>query len=199
MEILTMCCIGHRPLNGACDIAHPDRQQIREQLYLIIKRAHINGGFTTFISGMAPGFDTDFALCIIQLRLEMKGGVFLIAAVPFKDQEKAWKKQDQEIYQDLISQSDSVIEICEPGFADWKYQARNIFMIDNSEHILAFWNGSEGEVSLAIHYSIYARKPILNLLAVQMKKDNKKKKDTILKPIEENLRIFQEHMDIIIS
>ena len=196
MEIKSMCATGHRPLNGAWDIAHTDRQTLRENLYPIIKRAHINGGFSTFICGMAQGFDTDFALSVIKLRLEMEGGVFLVAAIPFKNQERAWKKEDQEIYAELINQADSVIEVCDPGFANWKYHARNRFMVDNSEHVLAFWDGSQGGTSATIQYALSAGKPVLNLLSVPIKKVGKSEKSTFLRPIEENLRIFQEHMKV---
>lgn len=162
-EVKAICATGHRPLAGDWDIAHPNRQAVRAHLYPLLKRAYL-AGFNTFMCGMAQGFDQDFALCVIQLRIEMEGGVFLTAAVPFKGQEQYWPETAQQVYREIIDQCDHVIEVCDPGYREWKYHARNKFMVDNTEEVIALWNGKPGGTKSCIKYALSVGKRVLNLL-----------------------------------
>lgn len=163
-ELKTMFGTGHRPLNGAWDIAHSDRQRIRAHLVPLLERAHSAGGFNTFMFGGAQGFDQDFALSVIELRTIHKCEVYLTAAIPFKGFHEYWPKSVQEIYNQIIEQCDDIVYVCDPGYADWKYHARNQFMVDNSEEGIALWNGKPGGTKSCIKYALSKGKRVLNLL-----------------------------------
>lgn len=170
MTLKSMCATGHRPLANDWDIAHPNRQMIRRHLFPILKQAHLYGGFNDFYTGMAQGFDMDFALCVIELRLEMKGGIYLNAAVPFKGQEIMWSDDIKYAYCEILDQCDSVVEVSEPGYEAWKMQKRNEFMVDMTEHVMAFWNGRKGGTKNCIRYALQQGKRVTNLLQYDVNK-----------------------------
>lgn len=96
----------------------------------------------TFISGMALGADQLFASAVINLDQDNIPRV-LIAAVPFAGQESKWPASSQEIYNYIISRCNQVEYVCEPGYAPWKMQTRNCWMVDRAQYVLAVWNGAK--------------------------------------------------------
>jgi uncharacterized phage-like protein YoqJ len=170
IKLKTMCATGHRPLQNDWDIAHPTRQMIRNHLYPELKKAHLFGGFNDFYTGMSQGFDQDFAMCVIQLRVEMEGGIFLHAAVPFEDQETMWPLSARQVYREILDQCDEIVHVCEPGYAPWKMQKRNEFMVDISDHVMALWNGKQGGTKNCIRYALSKDKRVTNLLAIDVRK-----------------------------
>ncbi len=93
---------------------------------------------TAVISGMALGFDQALAQAAVNLKLP------LIAAIPFKGQESRWYYKDQQQFQKLLDKAAKVVYVCEGGYAAYKMQARNQWMIDHCDVLLALWNGSAG-------------------------------------------------------
>jgi uncharacterized phage-like protein YoqJ len=112
----------------------------------------ITQGFHTFISGMALGVDQWAAEIVLELKVEYPH-IKLIAAVPFEGQETAWFKQAVERWRGLLQQSDEVVYVCEPGYAPWKMQHRNKWMVDHSSIIVAVWDGSEGGTGNCVRYA----------------------------------------------
>ncbi|MGE8453031.1 MAG: SLOG family protein, partial [Pseudomonadales bacterium] len=62
------------------------------------------------ISGLALGWDTAWAIAGIQLEIPV------IAAVPFKGQEKSWPEESQERYRRILKACDEVKYVCSPGY-----------------------------------------------------------------------------------
>lgn len=162
-ELKTLFFTGMRPAKGCWDIAHHTRQKIRDHLYPILIRAYA-AGFNTFVSGLAQGFDQDAALCVIKLRLEMKGDIYLVGAIPFEGQEKPWRSKDKEIYNEIKFQCDSLVYVSEPGHANWKYQKRNEFMVDMGHEGICLWDGKPGGTANTIKYALSQGKRVKNLL-----------------------------------
>ena len=110
------------------------------------------------ISGMALGWDQALADAAIYLKIPV------IAAIPFVGQELKWPKQSQEKYHTILSQVLKVVPVCEPGYAAYKMQLRNTWMVDNATEILAIYNGDLfGGTYNCIQYAIKKGKPIYNL------------------------------------
>ena len=106
-----------------------------------------------FISGMAIGADQLFAIAVLQLRDE---GIeyALHAACPFFGQESKWPSHSQEAFQDILNRCTTVTNVSGPGYAPWKMQVRNQWMVDRSHHVLAVWDGQAGGTNNCVQYAI---------------------------------------------
>lgn len=164
----TIAFTGHRPFTGMWDISHPYRVEVRRRLSLELTQAITKGGYNTFISGMALGFDIDAALTVLMLRDDHKLPIYLTAAIPFVNWDVKWSSQDVETYNKILAAADNIVTVCEPGFAKWKYMERNKFMVNASEHVIAFWGGTAGGTANTIAYAIEKGVPVQNLLAVDV-------------------------------
>jgi uncharacterized phage-like protein YoqJ len=108
-----------------------------------------------FISGMAIGADQLFAQAVLEA-----GGRF-VCAIPFQGQDSNWPESSRAHYRQLIQAAFKVVHVCEPGYAAWKMQRRNEWMVDNSASVLAVWNGTQkGGTWNCIQYAQSKQKPI---------------------------------------
>jgi uncharacterized phage-like protein YoqJ len=108
------------------------------------------------ISGMALGWDLAWAEAAIQL------GIPIIAAVPFKGQESAWPAESQFTYNLVLGRSHHVEVVCDGGYAAYKMQKRNEWMVDKCTALIALWDGSAGGTANCVKYA-EGHKSIVNL------------------------------------
>lgn len=142
---------GHRPTKiGGYDILNP----IYEACHNSIMKALNDLNPTQAISGMALGVDTWAALCCVEL------GIPFIAAIPFEGQEKRWPDRSQRLYNVLLKEAFKKEYICDPGYAFWKMQKRNEWMVDNSDLVIAVWDGSSGGTGHCVDYALKNEKKI---------------------------------------
>jgi len=129
-----------------------------ENLIKLVKFAkkHLDG-VDKVISGMALGWDTAMAMAA------MEQNIPFIAAIPFLGQERMWPSESKIRYQYLLKHAEDVVYVCDPGYAPWKMQVRNKWMVDHSDLVLALWNGTEGGTANCIEYAQSQNKPINNL------------------------------------
>jgi len=111
------------------------------------------------ISGMALGWDTALALAAIEL------GIPLTAAVPFEGQERKWRPEQQEQFRAILALATTVVIVSPGGYAVWKMQTRNEWMVDRATGVLALWNGSGGGTGNCIEYARTRHVEIVNLWA----------------------------------
>lgn len=111
------------------------------------------------ISGMALGWDTALALAAIEL------GIPLTAAVPFEGQERKWRPEQQETFRAILARVTTLTIVSPGGYAVWKMQARNEWMVDRATGLLALWNGSGGGTCNCIEYARTSQVEIVNLWA----------------------------------
>lgn len=92
-------------------------------------------------------------------------GIPIKAAVPFLGQENAWPESSQKYYRLLLAQlpEDHIIYVSPPGYAKWKMQVRNQWMVDNADMVLSVWDGSEGGTKNCIDYARKKSKIIANI------------------------------------
>lgn len=109
------------------------------------------------ISGMALGWDSALAAAALQLDIP------LVAAVPFRGQESRWPKESQREYNWMLKDASEIVYVCEDGYAPWKMQVRNEWMVDNCDTVVALWNGTDGGTANCIRYAEKKSKPIVNL------------------------------------
>ncbi len=136
---------GHRPdkLGGYTnDTAH---RAIRRHMRDFLDQAP--EGELILISGGAQGID----------QFWMEVGLFLelpvIAALPFEGYDSRWPVSARQSYQKLLDKCHEVRYICEPGYEARKMQIRNEWMVDNSDILVAYWNGSEGGTKNCVDFA----------------------------------------------
>lgn len=115
------------------------------------------GDVTSVISGGALGWDQALASAALRLNLP------LTLALPFPGFWSKWPKSSQDYLELLVSQADKVVYTSEGGYAAWKMQVRNQWMVDNSDVVVALWNGTDGGTANCVRYAEKKGKPIVNL------------------------------------
>lgn len=109
------------------------------------------------IDGLALGWD--FANCHACNYLQIP----YIAAIPFLGQESEWKPENQKAYQFFLDCAKQTHIVSDGGYATWKLQKRNEWMIDEGLKsagesgeelkILALWNGEPSGTKNCLDYA----------------------------------------------
>ncbi len=159
----TICVTGHRPktLYGY-DLTHPKWRKLFDTFQSIL----IEKKCTMAITGMALGVDTVFGQAVLDLRDNKNYDIGLLCAVPcFHYQEKWFNKTDIENFENLLKKANRVVYVTEDEYQPYVLERRNHFMVDNSDEILAVWNGKkEGGTYHCIKYAERMQKPITNII-----------------------------------
>lgn len=145
---------GHRPdkLGNEYDYIGPYSTFIRNEIKKHLTLELPNSA----ISGMAVGVDTIFAEEVLKLKIK------LIAAIPFKGQEKCWPKKAQDKYWEILNNPlVATVIVCDGGYAAWKMQKRNEFLVDASNKLIAVWNGTKGGTRNTINFAKSVNKTII--------------------------------------
>lgn len=139
-----MAGTGHRPDKiGGYDYYNPQRVWIRERIRTALVDLHA----TKTISGMALGVDQDLAQVSIDLAIPF------IAALPFVGQESRWPKSSQDYYEWLLERADEVVVVSPGGYAAYKMQVRNKWMVDHANALVSVWDGSPGGTGNCMTYA----------------------------------------------
>lgn len=135
---------GHRPnkLGG-----YKEPNPIKEAIKAEIRRLLIELKPEKVISGMALGVDQ----WAVEVCLEL--GIPFIAAVPFEGQERMWPHKSKLYYHELLQQAKEIEIVSEGGYAPWKMQIRNEWMIDKCDILIAIYDGTEGGTHNAFVYA----------------------------------------------
>lgn len=155
MKTDTCCFTGHRILSK--NQIHIIEAQLTEEIKKLIMQ-----GTTHFIAGGAIGFDTLAAQKILYLRNDYKK-IDLTLAIPCEDQASKWSDEDKYVYEDIKGSADKVIYISK------KYEKgcmlkRNRFMVDNSNFVIAAWNGRKiGGTYYTLNYAKKLNREIILL------------------------------------
>lgn len=114
---------------------------------------------TTFISGMALGIDQFSSRIILKLK-EKYPHIKHIAAVPCKNQFNKWPQQSKREWQDIIDKSDEVVYVSEEEYTSYCMEARNRYMVDRADYIIAVWDGNKGGTGNCVSYARKKEKPL---------------------------------------
>ncbi len=149
---MIIAATGHRPDKlGGYD------PKIADQLMVLAAVTLRKLQSTEVISGMALGWDQAVAKAAVSCKIPF------IAAVPFAGQELKWPQESQTTYRYLMQCAARVEIVCEGGYAPWKMQVRNQWMVDNADKMLALWDGSSGGTANCLKYAEKKQKPIENV------------------------------------
>lgn len=126
-----VCFTGHRPWKIPVS-----EFTLREIVSRSIAQA-ISEGYTTFISGMAQGFDTVAAETVLEYR-KSNASIHLICAVPYPAFDHSWNQHWHARCQHVISNADLVLSIS-PEYTPHCYQSRNEWMVQHSSLVIALY------------------------------------------------------------
>lgn len=147
---------GHRPNKLGGYKWNPTQQWVQQELNRAVKFFY-RAGERDFMSGMALGVDQWFAATV----LEMQANLYCV--IPFEGQESIWPSQSQQEYRSLLNRAQHVTTLNGKGYAPWKMQARNEYMVNNSDHIIAVWDGTSGGTANCVRYAETRDKPIYRI------------------------------------
>ena len=78
--------------------------------------------------------------------------VKLICAVPYPGFGKGWAPEWSSLYQEIIAKADLVETVC-AGYNKGCFMARNKWMVDHSNLVIAVFNGEKGGTKNTIDYA----------------------------------------------
>jgi len=171
---MIVCATGHRPkVFGTYDE--------NDKVIVGIKKAINNfmgeREISKFISGMAIGIDMWSA----EIALEL--GIPLVAAVPFRGQEKIWIDSVKKRYDNIVKKASEiyVIDVSADKSINYeefmkldlnkdtyftvsaKFNKRNEWMVNHSDMVMAVWNGEKGGTGHCIKYAKAKKVKTINL------------------------------------
>lgn len=148
---MIICGTGHRPnkIGGYSYEAYKKLLLVCEKFLSEIKPEKV-------ISGMALGWDQALA------EKSIKMGIPVISAIPCKGQELVWPEESQAKYNKILKYAEKVIYVSKEKYSPYLMQKRNEWMVDNSDLVLAIWDGSKGGTYNCIKYAELKDKKIIN-------------------------------------
>lgn len=145
---------GHRPPRLGLGYTSDDRKKLRNFIRPHLERLKPD----QVISGGAQGFDQALAMVSFSL------GIPYIVAVPFVGQEAKWPEEAKWYYQEILDRANRVEVVCEGGYANWKFAARDRWMVDNADGVITLYDGSgKSGTAITVEYAQEKGKPVENL------------------------------------
>ena len=83
---------------------------------------------------------------------EEEPGLRLIAATPWPGMADHWEKTWREQYRELTARADEVVTVC-GHYHRCVYKMRNIWMVDHSSRLIAYYNGFPGGTGNTVRYA----------------------------------------------
>lgn len=156
----TACFTGHRPQSLMCgfDETHPACIKIKNQLERLIIGLIEKKNVTHFISGVALGVDTWAAEIVLELK-DNYPNITLEAAIPCRSQADRWNIVSKKRYNRLLLLCDKVTYVNE-AYTKNCMMERNIYMVDNSDYVVAVWNGKPSGTGKTVEYAVNCGKDV---------------------------------------
>lgn len=147
---MNIAVTGHRPrkLYGY-NLSAPEYTILKEKFKTILKKNKA----TTAYTGMALGADIVFANAVLDLKKEGID-IRLVAVLPCANQDKKWSKKDQKRYQEVLQAADEVMQLSVEEYSPELMKARNRWLVDHADMLIAVWDGSNSGTSNCIRYAI---------------------------------------------
>lgn len=154
---MIVCATGHRPnkLGWGYDYSNPSWIKVKG----IVKQYFIDWGVEEVWSGMALGFDIVVALAVLELKKEGYD-IKLNCAIPCRNHSCKWPQESVDLYDSILEQADSVVLVTDAEYKPYMMQKRNEFMVDQSNKVLALWDGSKGGTGNCVEYALSKSKPV---------------------------------------
>lgn len=154
---LTVAATGHRP--GSLQPYGGYSNLLFNQLITFARKTLRDDRPKRMTVGMALGWDQAVAQACVDLDIPFT------AAVPFEGQESTWPDASRARYARLLAFADHVQIICDKDTmpVPRAMQKRNEWMVDQSQAVMALWNGSFGGTHNCIRYAEKQHVPVTNI------------------------------------
>ncbi len=148
----TVCLTGNRPKGLPWGYNEKDKRclQFKQACKETFIKA-IEFGITTFLTGMAQGFDMIGAEILIELRKKYKH-IKIIAVIPCFNQPSKWNEKEQERYNNILKQCDNKY-LLNATYTPTCMNDRNKVMVENSSFCIACYNGKAGGTRNTLIYA----------------------------------------------
>lgn len=153
---------GHRPeaLPFGADMDSDSYYDFELVLWKVIDQS-IAAGYDTFYCGGARGVDLVCGEIIAANKLSGLRYLKLICAIPFKQQADKWSYLWRLRYQEVLKAADR-IKLISPEYHRGCYHARNRYMVDNADRVIAVYDGSSsGGTAYTVDYARKQGKEII--------------------------------------
>ncbi len=158
------CCFtGYRPSKLPFKIDKNDADYLKfenELIEAILTLAKEN--CQTFYCGMAMGFDIIAAETVLLIKKITKLPLKLVCVLPFDNQEETFSPFWKDKFRALLDNCDEKIVLSDHYFPGC-YQKRNIFMVDNCDYVLTWFDGRSGGTKNTINYAKKKGRYIFNI------------------------------------
>lgn len=164
----TVCFTGHRPNKLAgYNMNVPYYGQFKYVLANLLEdmMTQLQGQFH-FISGMALGVDQLACEVVIPY---LSSNVSLEGAIPCRNHSSNWPKASQDHYQALLKCCTKVTLVTDAPYSAHLMQVRNQYMVDNSDYVIAIWDGSAGGTENCVRYALNQGKNIIGICPKTLK------------------------------
>ena len=155
----TCCFTGYREFEIT-------EKEIRNRAHVSILFAMHSKGITHFICGGATGFDM-IAVEII-MELKKKNNITLEIALPFKEQDKYYSKEQKQRFAQILKNADKITILSETN-GRASYAKRNRYMVDNSSLVIGLFDGRQSGANLSM--LLYAQQLKTDILTISHQKD----------------------------
>lgn len=162
MIIEKKCCFtGHRPksLPFGYNENEPACKKLKEQLMENIERQITDNGVTHFVSGMAMGVDIYAAEAVLELKKKYPN-ITLECVILCETQANDWSESWRDRYFDIIIRSDDA-KTLQTHYSSGCMRKRNEYMVDNSDVVIAVWNGKKGGTGGTVEYALKNEKNVV--------------------------------------
>lgn len=154
---MKICITGHRPdkLYG-----YNLNDHRYKELFKQFKKLLIENNCTEAITGMALGADMLFALAVIKLKQEGYD-IKLHCAIPCRNHSNKWAYDSKVLYNYILKNADYVKLVSDEEYKPYLMQKRNEYMVDQSDKVIAVWDGSKSGTYNCIKYAEKRNKEII--------------------------------------
>ena len=163
-RVLSCCFTGYRPQKFPFPLDRLNSEYLDFENRLISEIAGlIELKCLTFYTGMAMGFDIVAAECVLMLEQAFKNSaVRLVCALPFKDQSLKYPPEWKQRYDNILLKADQTVLVSDNYYRNC-YFDRNRFMVDNSDFVLTWFDGSPGGTRNTVRYAESISRKVINL------------------------------------
>lgn len=151
-----VCFTGHRP-----EKLNISEREAKSLLCQGIQTA-IDRGFSVFITGMAKGIDVWAGEMVIEFK-NIYPHIKLVCALPYASFGNGRTKEEKEVYRRVLSKADFT-HISYPKYDPLSYQTRNMWMVDHSNLVIAFFTGESGGTRNTVRYAQEQGIEVINML-----------------------------------
>ena len=167
MNVKSCCFTGHRPkaLPWNRDESDVRCTALKSKLRYTLESLIVEQGYEKFISGMAQGADMICAEVVLALK-NVYPHIKLECAIPNRAFTSRWILEDVRRYSSILTRADYINFINdEKSYSEYSkndLMLRNIYMVDNSDVVIAVYKeGESGGTKNTIDYAEYRNKTVI--------------------------------------